>query len=325
MNWTSLLQHFEAPSILKNKLEVITNTTIPTWFQCGNHRFPWFLHWGVTAAAQEKASLQELQVCWYGKTLVVFVDFGSFGWVKWVFRQCPAFCLKGRFLSMEYLQSHSQRHRPCFLRSMLTWFATWILQNTALGVQSKVWPGWKKKGTNLWQKFESKSKVQSRNILFIKQLTMLTSLFCFLFFSLTQKGVVFSFFFSVGKSAAKVSSTPKRQRLSKPWRHSWPWPMLQRRWGPGEMTWHNGREQAKQKKTGEKLTQKICVFFENLGWTFEALMFSTGNMLFRSCLFLGILKCRDLRSSGLQKEDVWWERLRARKKCQVSRSSSGWG
>ena len=81
--------------------------------------------------------------------VLISKNFGGFRWFwklqlggedlrsKWVFRQCPAFCLKGRFLSMENLQSHSQRHRPCFLRSMLTWFATWILQNTALGFKAK--------------------------------------------------------------------------------------------------------------------------------------------------------------------------------------------
>ena len=85
-------------------------------------------------------------------------NFGGFRWFwklrlggedlrsKWVFSAMPSFLFEREvFVNGIFLQSHSQRHRPCFLRSMLTWFATWILQNTALGVQSKVWPGWNKK------------------------------------------------------------------------------------------------------------------------------------------------------------------------------------
>ena len=149
--WTG---HHQCCNILKlqtfwNKnLEVITNTRIPTWFQCGNHWFPSFLR-GVTAAAQEKASLQELQVCRkYRKTLDASVGWGRFK-IQMSFLVSSFFIEREGFLNgpifrweKSNISSHTlNRTRPCFLRSMLIWFATWILQNTALGVQSKVCPG----------------------------------------------------------------------------------------------------------------------------------------------------------------------------------------
>ncbi len=163
----------------EKNLEVITNTTIPTWFQCGNHWFPSFLR-GATAAAQEKASLQELQVCRkYRKALDASVGWGRFK-IQMSFLMSSFLIEREGFLNGPIflwkkcnISSHTlNRTRPCFLRSMLIWFATWILQNTS-GVQSKVCPGFggpkhfweswnKKERVLMWQKI--RIKVQSSNL-----------------------------------------------------------------------------------------------------------------------------------------------------------------
>ena len=172
-------------------------------------------------------------------------NFGGFRWFwklrlggedlrsKWVFRQCPAFCLKGRFLSMEYFSSHTLNgtghvsYDRCWPDSPLGFCRTRRLVFKA------------KFGQDETKRNEFVAKVQIKVQSPISKLPLHQTvnyvnyfvLFLVFFFNSERRCRCRCRFFSVGKSTAKVSSTPKRQRLSKPWSNSWPWPIEVGPWG----------------------------------------------------------------------------------------------
>ena len=147
--------------------------------------------------------------------VLISKNFGGFRWFwklqlggedlrsKWVFSAMPSFLFEREVFvngKSPVTLSTAQAMFPTIDADLIRHLDS---AEHSAWVQSKVWPGWNKKERVCGKRSNQSPKSKPRNILFIKQLTMSTSLFCFLFLSLTQKGIVFSCFFFCWKIRGK--------------------------------------------------------------------------------------------------------------------------